>query len=60
MDEVLTAGDVLVVLGHVRVAVKETGRRAEAPFAHVWRFRSGQLVWWRCYEDTQVLQQARA
>ncbi|HSJ73772.1 MAG TPA: nuclear transport factor 2 family protein, partial [Miltoncostaeaceae bacterium] len=34
VEEVLTAGDVVVVLGHPRAAVRETGRRAEAPFAH--------------------------
>ena len=58
VDEVLSAGDVVVVLGQLRASVKETGRGAEAPFAHVWRFESGRLVAWRCYEDTHLLQQA--
>jgi uncharacterized protein len=55
----LDAGDHVVVLGQLRANVPGTGEQAEAPFAHIWRFSGDQAVWWRCYEDTALLHQAR-
>jgi ketosteroid isomerase-like protein len=59
-DEIIDAGDALVVLGHLRATVPGSDRPAEAPFAHVWKMRDGRCHWWRCYEDTAVLHNARA
>jgi ketosteroid isomerase-like protein len=59
-EEVIDAGDQLVVLGTLRATVPGSGRHAEAPFAHVWRMRGDRCVWWRCYEDTALLHHARA
>lgn len=59
-DDILDAGDHVVVLGHLRATVPGSNRRAESPFAHVWRLRGDACVWWRCYEDTYVLHNARA
>ncbi len=59
-DELIDGGEYVLVMGQLRATVPGSGRRAEAPFAHVWRLREGRCFWWRCYEDTAVLHNARA
>jgi ketosteroid isomerase-like protein len=59
-DDILDAGDHVVVLGHLRATEPGSGRPAETPFAHVWRMRGDTCDRWRCYEDTHVLHNARA
>jgi ketosteroid isomerase-like protein len=58
-ERYLDAGDHVVVLGTLRANVPGSGAPAEAPFAHIYRMQGGKLVWWRCYEDTAMLHQAR-
>lgn len=59
-DTYIDGGEYVVVLGHLRAIAPETGRPAEAPTAHVWRYdEAGKLVWWRCYEDTALLHRAK-
>jgi ketosteroid isomerase-like protein len=58
-DTYIDGGDYVVVLGHLRRVAPETGQPAEAPSAHVYRFEDGQIVWWRCYEDTALLHRAK-
>jgi len=58
-ERYLDAGDHVVVLGELRARVPGTGTPAAAPFAHVWRLEDGRAVWWRCYEDTALLHEAR-
>jgi uncharacterized protein len=56
-EEVLDAGDAIVVLGRYRGICKATGRALDAQFAHVWRVRGGKAVRFQQYTDT--LQAAR-
>jgi uncharacterized protein len=56
----IDGGDHVVVLGELSVVDPISGTSARVPFAHVWRFEAGRAVWWRCFEDTAVLQAARA
>ncbi len=58
-DSYIDGGDHIVALGHLRARAPETGQAAEAPFAHVWRYEEGKLVWWRSYEDTALLHRAK-
>ncbi len=58
-DTYIDGGNYVVVLGHLRGIAPETGRPAEAPSAHVYRFEDGKIVWWRCYEDTALLHRAK-
>ena len=51
-EEFLDAGDRVVVLGHVRVRGKATGKTVVAPFAHVWTLRDGKAVYHHNYVDT--------
>jgi ketosteroid isomerase-like protein len=56
-DELLGAGDSVVVLGRYRGAFKATGRAQDAQFAHVWRVEAGKAAGFQQYTDT--LQAAR-
>ena len=50
-EELLPAGDALVVLGTWRARARSTGVRLAIPFAHVLRYRNGKLVYLRNYMD---------
>ena len=50
-EEFLPSGDKLVVLGTWRGQASSTGVRVEIPFAHVFRYRGGKLVYFRNYLD---------
>lgn len=57
VDEILDAGDTIVVLGRYRGTYKATGRAQNTQFAHVWRIANGKAVRFQQHADT--LQVAR-
>ena len=57
-EEFLGAGDRLVVLGTWRATARATGAHVEVPFAHVFRYRGGKIVYFRNYLDTAMALQA--
>ncbi len=56
-DDLLDAGDTVVVLGRYRGSYKATGRTLDAQLVHVWRLEDGKVVRFQQYTDT--LQTAR-
>jgi ketosteroid isomerase-like protein len=58
VEEVLDAGERIVVLGRYGGVYKRTGRAVDAQFAHVWTVRGGKAATFQQYADT--LQFARA
>ena len=51
-EELIEAADQVVVLGRYRGVAKDTGRRLNVPFVHVWTFRDGLAVRFRQFLDT--------
>jgi uncharacterized protein len=51
-DEILYAGDELVVLGRYRGTAKGTGKRLDVPFVHVWTLRDERATRFRQFLDT--------
>jgi uncharacterized protein len=51
-DELLDAGDDVVVLGRYRGVAKGTGKRLDVPFVHVWTVRDAKAVRFRQFLDT--------
>lgn len=51
-DELLDAGNEIVVLGRYRGVAKRTGRVLDVPFVHVWTIREGKAVRFRQFLDT--------
>jgi ketosteroid isomerase-like protein len=51
-DELLDAGDEVVVLGRYRGTAKETGKQLDVPFVHVWSLRGGKAWRFRQFLDT--------
>jgi uncharacterized protein len=51
-DEILDAGDELVVLGRYRGTAKGTGKRLDVPFVHVWTLHDGRATRFRQFLDT--------
>ena len=56
-EDVLDAGDAVVVLGRYRGTYVATGRALDAQLVHVWRVEDGKVVAFQQYTDT--LQTAR-
>ncbi len=56
-EDLLDAGDTVVVLGRYRGSYKATGRTLDAQLVHVWRLEDGKVVRFQQYTDT--LQTAR-
>jgi uncharacterized protein len=52
-DEFVDAGDTVVVLGRYRGVAKQTGRRLDVPYVHVWTVRDSKAVRFRQFLDTQ-------
>jgi ketosteroid isomerase-like protein len=52
-DEVVALGETVLVLGRYTARAKETGRRLDVPFAHVWTFRGGRAIRFRQFTDTR-------
>jgi ketosteroid isomerase-like protein len=57
VDEILDAGDAVVVLGRYLGTYKATGESMRAQLAHIWRIADGKAVAFQQYADT--LQVAR-
>lgn len=51
-DEFLAAGDEVVVIGRYRGLAKETGKRLDVPFVHVWTLQEERAVRFRQFLDT--------
>ena len=51
-DEFLAAGDKVVVIGRYRGLAKETGKRLDVPFVHVWMLQEERAVRFRQFLDT--------
>lgn len=51
-DELLDAGDEVVVLGRYRGRAKRTGKPLDVPFVHIWSFRDGRAWRFRQFLDT--------
>ena len=51
-DELIEADDQVVVIGRYRGVAKDTGKRLDVPFVHVWTFRGGLAVRFRQFLDT--------
>ena len=51
-DQFLDAGSEIVVLGRYRGVAKETGKRLDVPFVHVWTVENGKAVRFRQFLDT--------
>lgn len=56
-EDLLDAGDTVVVLGRYTGTYKATGRTLDAQLVHVWRIEDGKVVRFQQYTDT--LQTAR-
>jgi ketosteroid isomerase-like protein len=51
-EEFVDGGDQVVVLGRYRGIAKETGKRLDVPFVHVWTLRGDSAVRFRQFLDT--------
>ena len=58
IDEYLDAGDAAAVTGRYRATHKQTGKKINAQFTHVWKVRDGKAVSFQQYVDTAQVQQA--
>jgi ketosteroid isomerase-like protein len=50
---VIDGGDTVVAEGRYRGIVKQTGKRIDAQFAHVWDLRNGKITRFQQYTDTK-------
>lgn len=57
---IIDAGDVVVAEGRYRGIVKDTGKRVDAQFAHVWSLKNGKIVRFQQYTDTKQWAEAAA
>lgn len=51
-EQFLDAGSDVVVIGRYRGVARETGKRLDVPFVHVWTFRDDLAVHFRQFLDT--------
>lgn len=51
-DELLDAGEEVVVIGRYRGRAKGTAKELDVPYVHVWSFRDGRAWRFRQYLDT--------
>ena len=51
-EDFLDAGDEVVVLGRYRGVAKETGKKLDVPFVHVWTLEDGRALRFRQFLDT--------
>jgi len=58
-NEFITEGDTVVSLGDFTGVHGETGKTAEARYAHVWTVRDGKITRFRQYIDTLAIAEAR-
>jgi ketosteroid isomerase-like protein len=57
-DEFISAGETVVVLGHMEGTAKATGTEIKVPFVHVWRMRGGRVRRGQALTDTAVVADA--
>lgn len=57
-DEFIDGGDQVVVTGRYRAMAKETGKRLDVPYVHIWSLRDGKAVRFRQFLDTHGWVQA--
>ena len=57
-DEILGAGEVVIVRGRYRGTFKATGTPIDAEFVHVFRFKEGKIAMWQSYTDTAQFKEA--
>ena len=57
-EDVLDAGDRVVVLGTYSGTYKATGRKVRAQMAHIWSLRDGKVMKFQQYTDTKQFAQA--
>jgi len=55
VDELLDAGDKVVMLGYYLGARKATGKKFQAQVAHIWTIAAGKAVKFQQYTDTYQL-----
>jgi ketosteroid isomerase-like protein len=58
IEEIHDAGDTVIARGRYRAEHKQTGKKIDAQFAHVWWLKNGKVVRFQQYTDT--LQATRA
>jgi uncharacterized protein len=58
VDEILDAGDKVVMLGYYLGARKATGKQIQAQVAHIWTIAAGKAVKFQQYTDTYQLAQS--
>jgi ketosteroid isomerase-like protein len=51
-EELVGAGETVLVLGRYRGVARGTGRTLDVPFAHVWTFRGTRAIRFRQFLDT--------
>lgn len=51
-DELLEAGESIVVLGRYTGVAKGTAKQLDVPYVHLWTFRDGKAVRFRQFLDT--------
>ena len=58
VDEVLDAGDAVIVVGSYEGTHAKNGRSFRAPFAHLYRLKHGRIVRFDQYTDTRLIADA--
>ena len=56
--ELIDGGDTVVALGQYSGTYNATGKRFQAEFAHVWKWRDGKVIRFVQYVDTLLVHQA--
>jgi ketosteroid isomerase-like protein len=51
-DDFFDAGDHVIVAGYYKGREKQTGRKLNASFAHIWRLHDGRAIRFRSVTDT--------
>jgi len=58
VDELLDAGDKVIMLGYYLGTKKETGKQFKAQVAHIWTIAGGKAIKFQQYTDTLQLAEA--
>jgi 3-oxoadipate enol-lactonase len=53
IDDVLTVGDVVVVVGRLRYRGKGSGVETESPAGYVAKFREGRMIYMRAFREPE-------
>jgi uncharacterized protein len=59
VDELIDAGEKVIMLGYYSGTYKSTGKQILAQVAHLWTLAGGKLVKFQQYTDTKQLMEAR-